>query len=91
MTKFAKIVIADIANGTGWRTSIFFTGCSIHCPGCFNKAIWDPKIGRDFTDKTIKDIIEYSKDEWNDRFVDFGWRADRILQHRGRNQIGKKI
>ena len=65
MTKFAKIVLADIANGHGWRTSIFFTGCDIRCPGCFNKSIWEPTVGRDFTEKTISDIINWSNVPWN--------------------------
>ena len=28
----------DIANGVGIRTTIFVTGCTHNCPGCFNKA-----------------------------------------------------
>ena len=33
---YAKIRNYDIANGEGVRTSLFVSGCTNHCPGCFN-------------------------------------------------------
>ena len=33
---YASITRADIANGTGFRTSLFVSGCARKCPGCFN-------------------------------------------------------
>ena len=53
-------------NGTGFRTTIFFTGCDLnpHCKGCFNSQIWNPSVGKTFTPGTIDKIIEVSNHEW---------------------------
>lgn len=50
----------DMANGPGVRSSIFFAGCSFHCQGCWNPSSWNPKNGQEFTQETIKMIIENS-------------------------------
>jgi anaerobic ribonucleoside-triphosphate reductase activating protein len=49
---YGKIVIADIANGIGCRTSIFVSGCTRHCKGCFNQETWDFHYGRPYTIET---------------------------------------
>ena len=33
---YATIKNCDIANGPGVRVSLFVSGCTHHCPGCFN-------------------------------------------------------
>ncbi|HMG21124.1 MAG TPA: 4Fe-4S single cluster domain-containing protein [Kofleriaceae bacterium] len=35
------------ANGPGARFVVWFQGCSLGCPGCFNPATHDPDTGRD--------------------------------------------
>ena len=42
---YSKIVSYDICNGTGWRVSLFVSGCSRNCPGCFNPQTHDPEGG----------------------------------------------
>ena len=49
----------DIANGPGVRVSLFVSGCTHHCKGCFNPESWNFSAGREFTDATIEQIIEY--------------------------------
>ena len=34
---YAEIKNCDIANGPGVRISLFVSGCTHHCPGCFNE------------------------------------------------------
>ena len=34
---YATIKPRDIANGPGVRVSLFVSGCTHHCPGCFNQ------------------------------------------------------
>ena len=46
----------DTANGPGIRVSLFVSGCTIKCKGCFNKESWNFKAGKPFND-TIKDNI----------------------------------
>ena len=54
---YSKIKYYDIANGPGCRTSIFVSGCSIHCNGCFNQEAWDFNAGEPFTTKVMTDIL----------------------------------
>ena len=55
---YAKIRNYDIANGEGVRTSLFVSGCTNHCPGCFNPEEQDFNCGRPFTKETIAEIID---------------------------------
>ena len=55
---YAKIKYFDIANGPGIRTSLFVSGCSNHCKGCFNPETWDFHYGQEFTEETIKEILD---------------------------------
>lgn len=48
----------DIANGLGIRVSLFVSGCTHHCKGCFNKEAWDFSYGKPFTEETETEIIE---------------------------------
>lgn len=54
---YAKIKYYDIANGLGVRTSLFVSGCTHHCKGCFNPETWDFHYGEEFTQKTIDSIL----------------------------------
>lgn len=56
--KYANIKYCSTTNGTGVRTSVFVSGCRIHCDGCFNKQAWDFNYGHDFTDDVIDRILE---------------------------------
>jgi len=55
---YATIKNCDIANGPGVRVSLFVSGCTHRCPGCFNEVAWDFNYGQPFTEKTIDSIIE---------------------------------
>ena len=46
----------DIANGPGLRVSLFVSGCTHHCPGCFNPETWNFEYGEPFTRET-EDMI----------------------------------
>ena len=43
MIRIARIVENSRVDGPGLRTTLFVQGCSIHCPGCQNRNLWDPK------------------------------------------------
>lgn len=53
---YARIYRADIANGTGFRCSLFCTGCKRKCKGCWNPDAQDPNFGKPF-DKEAKEKI----------------------------------
>ena len=55
---YATIKNCDIANGPGVRVSLFVSGCTHRCPGCFNEVAWDFDYGQPFTQETIDSIID---------------------------------
>ncbi len=55
---YATIKNCDIANGPGVRVSLFVSGCTHHCPGCFNQEAWDFHYGQPFTEETIQTIVD---------------------------------
>ena len=54
---YATIKNCDIANGPGVRVSLFVSGCTHHCKGCFNQEAWDFHYGKPFTQETIDRIL----------------------------------
>lgn len=54
----AEIKKLDIANGPGIRTSVFVSGCTRQCEGCFNKAAWDFSYGTPYLEETEQYILE---------------------------------
>lgn len=58
---YAAIKNCDIANGPGVRVSLFVSGCTHHCKGCFNEVAWDFNYGQPFTQQTIQELLEMLK------------------------------
>jgi len=54
---YSKIYYIDTINGEGLRVSLFTSGCTIHCKGCFNKETWDFNHGESFTKEELEKII----------------------------------
>lgn len=58
---YASIKKTDIANGTGVRVSLFVSGCTHHCSGCFNEETWDFSYGSPFTEEVSREIMDSLK------------------------------
>lgn len=56
--KYANIKYYDISNGSGVRTSLFVSGCTHKCRGCFNEEAQDFNYGEEFTEETIETILK---------------------------------
>ena len=54
---YADIKNVDVANGPGTRVSLFVSGCSHRCKGCFNQCAWDFNYGEKFTEETMEKIL----------------------------------
>ena len=55
---YADIKKIDVANGPGVRVSLFVSGCTHHCKGCFNQEAWDFHYGQPYTQETEDEIIQ---------------------------------
>ena len=55
---YGAIKDCDIANGEGVRVTLFVSGCTNHCPGCFQPETWDFAFGREFTAETEKLLLD---------------------------------
>ena len=55
---YATIKFNDIANGIGIRTSLFVSGCTHKCKGCFNSEAWDFNYGAPFTTEVEEEILK---------------------------------
>ncbi len=56
---YSEVKKCDIANGPGVRVTLFVSGCTHHCRGCFNEMTWDFQYGREFTEEDIDKLIKF--------------------------------
>lgn len=54
---YATIKPIDVANGPGVRVSLFVSGCTHHCKGCFNSEAWDFNYGKPFEKQAEEEIF----------------------------------
>lgn len=70
--RYAQIYTCDIANGPGCRTSLFVSGCTHHCSGCFNAVAWDFDYGKEFDQRIQEQLIEKSRPSYIEGFTFLG-------------------
>ena len=63
---YSAIKKNDIANGEGIRVSLFVSGCTHHCKGCFNECTWPFDSGEPFTEKTEQELLDALAPSWVD-------------------------
>lgn len=56
---YGTIKKCDIANGPGVRVSLFVSGCTHHCEGCFNEETWSFAYGQPFTREAQEQIFAW--------------------------------
>ena len=54
---YGELKKCDIANGIGVRVTLFVSGCTNHCPDCFQPQTWDFDYGKEFTEDTKVEIF----------------------------------
>ena len=69
---YGNIIKADIANGTGIRVSLFVSGCTNHCKGCFQPQTWDFEYGLPYTQETEDSIIDELRKTYYDGLTILG-------------------
>lgn len=55
---YSRIIIGDLVNGYGCGVTLFVSGCTFKCPGCYNESAWDFSSGQPFTVETMEEILE---------------------------------
>ena len=55
---YATIKPIDVANGPGVRASLFVSGCTHRCKGCFNSEAWDFDYGQPFDENAENKIFD---------------------------------
>lgn len=64
---YADIKFPDVANGIGVRVSLFVSGCTHHCKGCFNSEAWDFNYGTKFDNDAKNKIFNLFE---NNQYID---------------------
>ena len=54
----AGIEKESIVDGTGIRLSLFISGCTNRCPGCFNPEAWDFSYGQELDEVLAGEVVE---------------------------------
>ena len=58
---YGNIKKCDIANGIGVRVSLFVSGCTNRCKGCFQPETWDFCYGKKYTEATEREVLDALK------------------------------
>ena len=54
---YAAITNLDVANGPGFRVSLFVSGCRNRCKDCFQPETWSFTYGQEFTSETMLELL----------------------------------
>lgn len=55
---YGNIKKYDIANGQGVRVTLFVSGCTNACKGCFQPETWNFEYGKPYTKQTQEEILK---------------------------------
>ena len=61
---YSEIKNCDIANGPGVRVTLFVSGCTHRCEGCFNEVTWDFDYGCPFDEKAQEKILGWLEPDY---------------------------
>lgn len=61
--RYEKIRKFDVSNAPGVRTTLFVTGCTHDCKGCFNKELQDFGAGEVWTQEDEDNFVSYVKND----------------------------
>ena len=78
-----EILTADTANGPGIRLSIFVSGCTNRCPGCFQPQTWDFDYGKEYTPELEDYILRELGESYYDGLTVLGGEPFEPANQRG--------
>ena len=89
--RYADIKKADVANGTGVRVSIFVTGCTHHCKGCFNQEAWDFNYGKEYDEEAEEKILKELEPSYVSGLTLLGGEPLELVNQKGLLPLVKKV
>ena len=69
---YGNIKYCDIADGEGVRTTLFVSGCTHRCKGCFQPETWDFAYGQEFTEAVAQEVIDSLSPDYVDGLTVLG-------------------
>jgi anaerobic ribonucleoside-triphosphate reductase activating protein len=88
---YGTIKTCDIANGPGVRTSLFVSGCTHHCKGCFQPETWNFDYGTPYTEETQTILLDSLKPSFVKGFTVLGGEPFEPANQRVLVKLLKKI
>ena len=88
---YSNIKYFDIANGTGVRTSLFVSGCTHRCKGCFNEVAWDFNAGSIFNKEIEDEIIKSLEPTYISGLSLLGGEPLEIVNQRGLINLLRRV
>ena len=89
--KYADIKRVDIANGTGVRVSLFVSGCTHHCKGCFNQEAWDFNYGKEYDKQAEEKIFKELEHSYVSGLTILGGEPLEQINQKGLLSLVKKV
>lgn len=86
-----EIKTADAANGIGMRVTVFVSGCTNKCPGCFQPETWDFGYGREYTPEMEQFILDELKKGYYDGLTLLGGDPMEESNQRGLLDLVKRL
>ncbi len=86
-----EIKTADTANGIGMRVTVFVSGCTNKCPGCFQPQTWDFEYGKEYTPEMEQFILDELKKGYYDGLTLLGGDPMEESNQRGLLPLVKRL
>ena len=88
---YGEIKKCDIANGPGVRVSLFVSGCTHHCKGCFNEETWSFEYGKPFTEETEEQILKLLEPSYISGLTVLGGEPMEYVNQQGLLPLARKF
>ncbi len=86
-----EIITSDCANGIGIRVSVFVSGCTNHCKGCFQPQTWDFEYGQLYTSEHEDYIMKELSKSYYDGLTILGGEPFEPSNQRGIIKLIRRV
>ena len=88
---YSELKLFDVANGPGIRVTLYVSGCTHHCNGCFNTVTWDFNAGKPFDEAVMDKIIDAMKASYIAGLTILGGEPFEYVNQEGLLPLLKKV